>query len=640
MPVNAAEAVKKAIAESEFLKGLAAAQKAQGDASKHRALKPDEIKQLEAQGNGAADWSKVLVAQSFKPSKVVGCWFSGPVKLGAFGEPVSIEKGVQLGSGVYRSDLSNVTIGDNALINGVSALANCVVGPGAVVLNCGFVGASGETTFGNGAELPIAIETGGRETHTYAEITVEAAAAVAGNRKDKAALEAYKKAVDEYCAKAKSSIAVIEAGAQVKHTPKVVNTYAGKGAVIDSAAWVENATLLSLPDEPAKVLAGAYVKNTIIQWGSDVNSMGLAVNSVLCEHSHVERHGKLTDSILGPNSGVAEGECTASLCGPFVGFHHQSLLIAAFWPEGKGNVGYGANVGSNHTSKAPDQEIWCGEGTFFGLGVNIKFPSDFSKSPYSIIASGVSALPQRVEMPFSLINTQAERIDGISPAYNEIMPGWVLSDNIYTVRRNEGKYTKRNKAKRSKFDFEVFRPDIMEMVGEARQKLQVAEGKAQLKDESGQPVFTDKEVKGLGKSYMKEGARKAGIEAYTFYLKFYALQGLKRELEKGAKFAELVARVSVPAGSERWAHEKKTLQAEFKDANAKDLLNELKSKLQQIAKDTQESKEKDDQRGARIIKDYAEAHKPAKNDSFVKETHETVAKQCAEIDALLAKVWP
>lgn len=93
-----------------------------------------------------------------------------------------------------------------------------------------------------------------------------------------------------------------------------------------------------------------------------MDTMGMVHNSVMCEHSHVERHGMLTDSVLGPNSGVAEGEVTASLCGPFVGFHHQSLLIASFWPEGKGNVGYGANVGSNHTSKAPDQELWPGEG--------------------------------------------------------------------------------------------------------------------------------------------------------------------------------------------------------------------------------------------------------------------------------------
>lgn len=60
---------------------------------------------------------------------------------------------------------------------------------------------------------------------------------------------------------------------------------------------------------------------------------------------------KLSHSVLGPDSGVGAGECLHCLVGPFVGFHHQSLLIATIWPLGRGNVGYGANVGSNHTSR-------------------------------------------------------------------------------------------------------------------------------------------------------------------------------------------------------------------------------------------------------------------------------------------------
>ena len=83
--------------------------------------------------------------------------------------------------------------------------------------------------------------------------------------------------------------------------------------------------------------------------------------------------------------------------------HHQSLLIGAFWPEGKGNIGYGANVGSNHTSKSADQEIWPGEGVFFGLGCSIKFPTNFTAAPYTIVATGVTTLAQKVEFPFSLI---------------------------------------------------------------------------------------------------------------------------------------------------------------------------------------------------------------------------------------------
>ena len=74
--------------------------------------------------------------------------------------------------------------------------------------------------------------------------------------------------------------------------------------------------------------------------------------------------------------------------------HALSLLLLAIWFEGKGNIGYGANIGSNHTGRLPDQESIPGEGVFFGLGCSIKYPCNFHNAPYSIIASGVVTLPE------------------------------------------------------------------------------------------------------------------------------------------------------------------------------------------------------------------------------------------------------
>src|SRR5262249_61253794 len=143
-----------------------------------------------------------------------------------------------------------------------------------------------------------------------------------------------------------------------------------------------------------RVASGAAVTRSVLQWGAAAETMAILDRAVLTEHAHAERHGKVSASVLGPNTGVAEGEVTASLVGPFVGFHHQALLIAALWPEGRGNVSYGACVGSNHTSRAPDQEALLGEGTFLGLGVNVKYPLDLSRSPYSVVACGVTLAPQ------------------------------------------------------------------------------------------------------------------------------------------------------------------------------------------------------------------------------------------------------
>ncbi|MCX7020161.1 MAG: DUF4954 family protein [bacterium] len=599
-------------------------------------------KKLEAKGCWAQDWSKVRVADKFNPNHVAGVKFFGECSLGAF-EPleIEVEKGVKLSTGVYNSVLVDTIVEDNALVCNVGLLSNYVVRTGAVVLNTAMVSSEAGTAFGNGVELPIAIETGGREVLTYADINIPVAEKVAKSRDNKELLAEYAAFVKAYVEAVASPKGIIDQGARVSNTGKITNSYIGPYAVVDNAIKVADSTLLSNKDERTEVIDGAYVIKSILQWGCEAASMGIVQESVCTEHSHVERHGKVTQSILGPNTGVAEGEVTASLCGPFVGFHHQSLLIATLWPEGKGNVGYGANIGSNHTSKAPDQELWPGEGMFFGLGCNVKFPSDFTKAPYSVVATGVTALPQKVTFPFSLIITPDSINAGISPAYNEIIPGWVLSDNIFAVMRNEGKYIKRNKARRTKFEFQVFRPEIIDLMIDARNRLKGVRDDRLLAQRDVKSLYTDKDVKGLGKNYMKEDARIRGMKAYTFYIRYYALLGLKKRVEK------VLAETSKPVigviltqvtNDPRWEHERAVLERELPGKDVAELLWLLIEHQEKIAKDVQTSKEKDDQRGVRIIPDYAYAHEPASQDGFVKETWRVTQELKASVKKLLLTV--
>ncbi|HUV38749.1 MAG TPA: DUF4954 family protein [Planctomycetota bacterium] len=597
--------------------------------AKAKAISHAVVAALEANGCWSDDWSRVKSVAGFDPVRVWRTGFVGDVVLGKFTGRSEVEKGVTFANGIYDSVVSNCEI-DDALVYGVKLLSNYVVKKDAVVAACGTVAVTGETSFANGTELPIAIETGGRETRIFGEMSCVDAEWVGKSRDDKKFLTDFNGLVDRYVAAVTTWKGTIESKAIVRNTPRVENVYVGEGAVIDGATLVRNATILSADGEATEILDGAYVRNSILQWGCEVASMAIVDDSLMTEHSHVERHGKVTQSILGPNTGVAEGEVTASLCGPFVGFHHQSLLIAAFWPEGKGNVGYGANVGSNHTSKAPDQELWPGEGMFFGLGTNIKFPSDFTRAPYTIIASGVATLPQKVTFPFALINSPAENYEGISPAYNEIMPAWVLSDNIFTIRRNEGKYKARNKARRTEFIFDVFRPAVVDLMLDARKRLA---NPAEPKE-----LYTDRDISGLGKNYLLEQDREKAVETYTFYIRYYALLGLKREVEKSAKGA-LTNLLTASGGEARWRHERKILVDEFgRDAKLADLLQVLSDTVEQIAVETQTSKEKDDVRGARVIDDYAHAHAPAAEDKFVKQTWAETRALQAEIKTLISKV--
>ena len=74
-------------------------------------------------------------------------------------------------------------------------------------------------------------------------------------------------------------------------------------------------------------------------------------------------------------------------------------------------------------------------------------------------------------MPFSLINKPSVNDSSVSPAYNEILPGWALYNNYYMIIRNEDKFLTRNKSKRNTIENLILRPDIVAMIAHARAVL-------------------------------------------------------------------------------------------------------------------------------------------------------------------------
>ncbi|MBN2351499.1 MAG: DUF4954 family protein [Spirochaetales bacterium] len=594
-----------------------------------RRLSKKEIDALVALDNSCGDWSRIKVADKFKIDFIRGAAFAGDCVLGVFsGAPREAAPGVTLASGIYGVTIVNSEIGNDCLVKDCGLVAGYVVEEDAVLFRVDELSAAPGCAFGNGVKIPVGNETGGREVAMYAELDIALAARVALDRSDAEFQRSFEEAADSYRAAVTCDFGFAGKGAVVRNTRAVRNVYLGAGALIDGATLVENCTILSGPGERTEVSHGAVVRNSCLQWGCEATTMAIVVDSLLTEHSHVERHGKVTASIIGPNTGIAEGEVTSCLVGPFVGFHHQSLLIAALWPEGKGNVAYGANVGSNHTSRAPDQEIFCGEGVFFGLGTSVKFPSDFSCAPYSIVATGVDTLPQKIEFPFSLIASPARAWPDISPAFNEIFPGWVLSDNIYMVRRNEEKYGKRNKAKRTAFDFTVFRPEIVDLMAAARDRLRGVK--------ETQPVYTGKDLAGLGKNYLTEEGRRAGIAAYEFYIEYYALSGLFDRLS-GIGKTGAASLYSQKTDDVAWEHRRAFLAREgWNGRSVKENLLRLASVLDKIAEDTFRAKAKDDERGARIVPGYDAAAAKAEADGFIRSTHAQMSEAKRKINMLVA----
>lgn len=440
---------------------------------------------------------------------------------------------------------------------------------------------------------------------------------------------------------------IIGEGCIVRDTPTIQNIFLHIHSSIEAATSVDTATLFP----HSSIRGSCTVSNVLLQWDSSIMDHSCVTDTLLMEQAHCGPSSIVASTVLGPDVHVAAGEVHASIVGPNTNAHHQSLVIGVLWPLGRGNVGYGANVGSNHTGRLPDQETAAGEGVFWGLSNVIKFPVDLSFAPYSIVAAGTTLPPQRVCMPFSLIMENGKA--------NEIIPGWVLQSSPYTLARSEKKYATRRKAKRHHHytGWKIFRPETMAMCHWAKNALEV--GTAQ-----------EKRIDGVGACELSARSKDAGIRAYTECLQRYALHGLLRwilhvtdtgkialdmnvlehELADTSRTLSIstvdpTAKVEWPTfpwdmkGTGEWDYQKQLLLELFPvDQNSSLWLEDALLKLVALEKDLSrrihKSKQRDDSRGAKTIPGYALAHLSADTDPVILEAQ----AGSEEVDSAVADI--
>lgn len=585
-----------------------------------RELSSGEREVLERNGNVVS--GKIFVSTNICLSNIRNNVFLGRIVINDFSDS-SVDFGPNLPhlrSSILGSTLSDTIIDGPCFIKDCAMIHSCLISRDCVLISNGVIaGNFSSNLFGIGTEIVLCEETGTRSILSHPErASLEA---VTQSIQSKTSRSSFNEEAEIY----RKKLLEISSFPGVFLGPKVVIL---KSSRIESSWISANVSITngeiadSILNEGAKV-DNSIVEKSIVGRSVAVESFSVVENSILCEYSKVSIHGKVVHSLLGSYSGVESGECVSSLIGPFVGFHHQSLCIATYWPGGRGNIGYGANVGSNHSGKAPDCELISGEGLFFGLATVVKFPSNFEKAPYSLIASGVTCLPQKLEMPFSLINT------GSTNGLNEISPAWVLSDNMFTLIRNEDKFLKRQKKDASVvYEHEIFRPDIIDLVIEARSKLMaVPPGD---KD----TIYTETQIEGLGKNFLREPTRLRAIDTYSFILRWYALRGLYRQVQ--SKGIESLS----PGGDLDRQHWKKVLEMEQMNLKqTKSLLEEFSKLDFLISANCVSSKTKDDVRGAKIVGNlYQEFHQPASEHPVcikAKQNSADIEKAVAKIVARL-----
>lgn len=550
-----------------------------------RALELPEIRMLESQGCTAQDWEHVRVQEGFDPSAVRETEFMGDVFLARFHGTVLLPGRVSLPTGIRRATIQDCAVG-NACVRDVHLLSRQVIEDAAALVGVGSAVASGRCGYGSGQNLSVGLETGGREIALFPEMDLELAAWLALHPGDSPELTAYQEALEAHLEKIVATVGVISSGAVIYNTVQVRNSWIGPCARIDGAQLLKDCAVLSTMDEPVMVRDGAVVEHAVLAAGSWVRSHAVVRKALLCPYAGAAKHAKVTDSVLGPNTDVNEGEVTSCLLGPLVGFHHQSMLIAALWPEGRGNVGHGASVGSNHTGRAADQELFAAEGMFFGLCSQVKYPADFSRAPHTLIATGTVLAPMRFSLPFSLI------LPAAPGEPNPCLPGWTWQHNAWALERCEAKWDSRDRTRDRSCRKPLLDEPILEAVRAARTALLAV---------SGQETWSGAEIPQLGGCRMREADRKAAVVSYGEILQIAALRAL---LE------------GVASPLHGWARQ--FLSEEFPGEAHSRLLVRLPVLERLWAGRVLRSREKDDARGTAVFDDYRTVHAPIKDDPVVK----------------------
>lgn len=579
-------------------------------AEEYRELTAEEVAMLELGGSWSGSWAEVRVHRSASSSSlhtVRHCEFAGCVYLHASGESVRTYCEVERVSGLLHCSFSGtVVIGAHCYV-AHSSLHNCAVGERAVVQHCAMVVGTGSSSFGNGASVAVGAETGGRSvrlhvSHSYEELCAQALGSPAPPA---TAIHA--------------ALTVLGAGTLLFRCDLVRNCLLGAGC----SAIESSLTDCTLWSDGAATSHASRARLNGCLLGPGCRADGCSADKTqLLDQASVGEGARVSHCLLGPDASVSGGECAHSVLGPFVGFHHQSLLIATLWPMGRGNLAYGAKVGANHTGRLNDQECVVGEGVFFGLGAAVKFPFNSLESPYSMVAPYTVCAAQKLSFPFSLVSSQESSLTCV------IKPAWVLLHNAYLLDRSDAKFSMRTKAKAHYCGFPLMRGSVVDHMVDAWRRLKSA---------CGQESYLAADLAGLGKCVLAEKDRLKAIDAYEMYIRMYALSWLlgPRAAGPSSTDAPLAREGSLRRDLRLFSMDRGTVAADIEQhkrlvlehvlgipvatltaARRTTLLDELVLLSGRHAAAVAASRAKDD-RGAEVIEDYARTHCEAEKDDVV-----------------------
>ena len=398
-----------------------------------RPLKEEEIKQLEAQGCKAADWSLVKVAEGFDPRWVEDVHFSGPIEMGVFEREIDLPGGIKVHTGIFHAMLHNCRIGDNChLYNIHNYIANYRIGANTCIENVNTILVDGKSRFGNGVEVPVMNEGGGREIPIFDHLSAHLAYILTLYRHRPHLIETLNRTINAYAASVESDMGEIGENVHIINCGSIKDVRIGDYACIMGTSRLKNGTIHSNKQAPTKLGSGVKCVDFIICSGVQVLDSTLIDKCFVGQGCIFDKHYSAGASLFFSNCQGMHGEACAIFAGPYTVTHHKStLLIAGMFSFL--NAGSGSNQ-SNHMYKlGPIHQGVAERGAKTTSDSYLLWPSKIGA--FSLVMGRHTHHADTSDLPFSyLIENQSESY--LVPAANLRTVGTIRDAQKWPKRDN------------------------------------------------------------------------------------------------------------------------------------------------------------------------------------------------------------
>lgn len=422
---------------------------------------PLQIKKLSQQGCTAQNWKSVTLSPQCDLSRFRNVSFIGKVVVGKNGGSLSVA-GTEMPCGIYNAAIADCTIGDEVRIANIgSTIANYFIDKNVLIENVASIVAGADATFGNGVELDVVNEGGGRGTKIINELTAQTAY-VQAMMKHNDAFTRNLSAIIETKAKSRPGPGHIGTHARIVHCGAITNVNIGAHAHVHGAQSLENGTVNSCAEHPTEIGEAVQAKSFILAEGARVDSGAILDKVYVGQAVKIGKQFSAENSLFFANCEGFHGEAVSLFAGPYTVTHHKStLLIAGIFSFY--NAGSGTNQ-SNHMYKLGPVhqgvfERGCKTGSFSYVLLEGHIGA------FSVVIGKHFTNIDSPNLPFSYIQ-EGEGMSKIIPGMNLFSVGTVRDGEKWPKRDN-----RKAPVKRDLIIFDVFSPYTVEKMRRGRDEL-------------------------------------------------------------------------------------------------------------------------------------------------------------------------